>query len=53
MENISKSIIDILKKILVEEKEFSDKNLDLMKEAYLFKKNFLITKEGDLYLTID
>lgn len=24
-----------------------------MKKAYLFKKQYLITEEGDLYLTID
>ena len=50
---ISNWELNILKQILKEEKEFNVKNEMQLVKAYLFKKEYLLTKENELFLTLD
>ena len=43
----------LLTKILIEEGEFNEVNLNRLTSAYIFKKNFLTTSDNHLYLTLD
>ena len=43
----------LLTKILIEEGEFNEVNLNRLTSAYIFKKKFLTTSNNDLYLTFD
>ena len=43
----------LLTKILIEEGEFNEVNLNRLTLAYIFKKIFLTTSDNDLYLTLD
>ena len=43
----------VLEKILNEENEQSQVNMKLLKKAFIFKKNYLLTENNDLFLTLD
>ena len=43
----------LLTKILIEEGEFNEVNLNRLTLAYIFKKKILTTSDNDLYLTLD
>ena len=40
-----------VRKILIEENEFTELNLKLLEKAYLFKEKHLKTNHNDLFLT--
>ena len=43
----------LLTKILIEEGEFNEVNLNRLTLVYIFKKKILTTSDNDLYLTLD
>ena len=46
-------MLDIIKEILISEKEFTKTNYEKLKKALLYIKNPLIDSDGNIYLTID
>ena len=45
--------MDVLKKKLIEESEFSDMNYYFMQLALKYRNKYLMNKHGDLFLTVD
>ena len=46
-------MFDIIKKILIWQKEFVDTNYQRVKKTLVYIKNSLIDSDGNMYLTVD
>ena len=46
-------MVDIIKEILISEKEFTDTNHERLKKVLCYIENNLIDPDGNMYLTVD
>ena len=46
-------MFDVIKEILILEKDFTETSYERLKKALVSKKNNLIDSDGNLYLTVD